>query len=306
MINRIKIKFGQIEFEAEGESDLIERERQQFFSILPQAITAVSSTIMITEQPKLIIDEIPLNDNTCQQILGSRSENKSYDSLVTFLKEKNFQNDVELTLGVAYYIDCIDNAGPVTAKEIENKLFEARQGKSSNTNQCITLNIRKGFMVEHPDKKDGYKAFTLISEGIKWCESYTVSEKTAKKKTNNLKKPKMAKESELIKIGLDELNLEKYIDISKLDKFKEQLLVVMLIYTREKSIEYFRINDLVAIFKNKFRLSATNKQIDGTFRRAGTAFDKKIENGVYYRMLQGAIKEADSIIDREKEKVTQS
>jgi len=301
MINRIKIKLGQIEFEAEGESELIERERQEFFSILPHAITAVSSTIMVTEHPKLTTEEIPLSDNISPQSLVD-SEAKSYDSLITFLKEKDFQNDVELTLGVTYYIDCIDNVGPVTVKDIENKLLEARKGKPSNINQCINLNIRKGYMAEYPDKKDGHKTFTLLSEGIKWCQSYTLTEKKAKKKPSSLKNPKTVKESELIKISLDELNLDKYIDISKLDKFREQLLVVMLIYTREKNIEYFKINDLIAIFKHKFRLSATDKQIDGVFRRAGTDFDKKTENGVHYRMLQGAINEADSIIARDKER----
>ena len=34
MINKVRIKMGPIEFEAEGDSDLIERERSQFFMFL--------------------------------------------------------------------------------------------------------------------------------------------------------------------------------------------------------------------------------------------------------------------------------
>ena len=48
MSNKIHIKFGPIEFEAEGDSDLIERERTQFFSVLPQAIMAVSPVVPLT------------------------------------------------------------------------------------------------------------------------------------------------------------------------------------------------------------------------------------------------------------------
>ena len=45
MTNKVRIKMGPIEFEAEGDSELIERERAQFFSLLPQAIVAVSPVV---------------------------------------------------------------------------------------------------------------------------------------------------------------------------------------------------------------------------------------------------------------------
>lgn len=305
MTGRIRIKFGQIEFEAEGDTDLIEREREQFFSFLPQAINAVSSTIMMVEQPKMLVDEILLeeSENThSQQTIDISSGGNLYDSLVTFLKEKNFQNDVERVMGVAYYVDCIEKSGPITAKEIEARLLEARQGKPSNTNSFINENIKKAYLCEHPDKKDGYKAFYVLADGVKWCENYTAPENIIKKRTGKSKKTKV-KESDLIKIPLDELNLDKYIDISQLDNFREQLLVVMLIYTREKNIEFFTNNDLISVLKNKFKVPATDNQISGVFRRGGTLFDKKVENHIaYHKMLSGAIKEADSIITREKNK----
>jgi len=61
MSNKIHIKFGPIEFEAEGDGDLIERERAQFFSVLPQAIMAVSPMVPVVSTT---VDE---GENTCFQ-----------------------------------------------------------------------------------------------------------------------------------------------------------------------------------------------------------------------------------------------
>lgn len=226
---------------------------------------------------------------------------QTYESLITFLKAKNFQSDVERVLGVAYYIDQIEKAGPVTAREIETKLLEARQGKPSNTSQFINQNIKKGYLYEHTEKKDGAKSFYVLQDGIDYCETYVPSENTSKKKDAKSRKPRITKESSLLQFSLDELNVEKYIDVSSIENFEEQALVIMLIYTNEKNIEYFSYLDIESVMKQKFKIPATNRKVRYVFDKGGTKFDKKTEKGItYHRMLSGAIKEAESIVAREQ------
>ena len=106
MSNKVRIKFGQIEFEAEGDSDLIERERQQFFSLLPTAITAVTPIVSDLSDNKIFsnnsIQEIEdvSSDGFIEQ---SNMENNDryqtkYESLVSLIKEKKFNNDTDIVL----------------------------------------------------------------------------------------------------------------------------------------------------------------------------------------------------------------
>lgn len=157
MSNKIHIKFGPIEFEAEGDSDLIERERTQFFSVLPQAIMAVSPVVPST--PTMIESEngcLP-STNLPESSLAYPAENNAnnYESLAGFLREKKFVTGVEIVMGVAYYIEHIDHMGVFTSKDIETALDDARQEKPSNISQMIVQNIKKGYLREVKEKKDG-------------------------------------------------------------------------------------------------------------------------------------------------------
>ncbi|MEC1451553.1 hypothetical protein P9D59_08450 [Bacillus haynesii] len=304
MNNRIHIKLGLIEFEAEGDSELIQQEREQFFSFLPQAITMVSS--VVSESDKIAGDSSELNEvNPVSHIpIPTLPDNNSpkYESIVLFLREKSFVNDVDLVMGVSYYIDYIENNGPFTAKDIENKLAEARQSKPTNISHFINLNIKKGFIIESPERKEGKKAYSVSSVGIEWCESFTQqSEKKIKKKTTKTKQQNPTVPSALLNISLDELNLEKYCEISSLDSLDEQILVIIQIYSKEKNIEYFSVNDIVDILKNKFKISTTYRKVHYFFEKSGTMFDKKIEGRkTYYKIMLNGMKEAEKIIANKK------
>lgn len=308
MTNKIRIKLGPIEFEAEGDSELIEREREQFFSLLPQAITAVSPVVTRSSQ---LFDAVDIENDaylpTENAPLLASSGQRSYSSVASFLNEKKFSTDVELVMGVGYYIECIENKGVFTSKDIENKLTEARKGKPGNISQMLTQNIKKGFLSECAEKKDNLKAYSILDEGIKWCEIYVASETDTKKKAVRGKTSKPTPESTLLAISLEELNLDNYCDVSKISKFNEQMLVIMCIYTKEKGIEYFSFNDIVAIFKMKLRLPATDRKVRYAFDNGGTMFDKKVEKKVaYHKLMTGGIKEAERIISQQKTATTET
>ena len=299
MSNKIHIKMGPIEFEAEGDSELIERERTQFFSLLPQAIMAVSPVVAKSSSLVEVAENEILPVESENTLLSTNSQ-CTYTSIASFLNEKKFSTDVELVMGVGYYIECIEKNGVFTSKDVENKLIEARKGKPGNISQMLTQNIKKGFLRECADKKDNLKAYSILDEGIKWCESFIPLEADTKKKTTRTKTTANF-ESPLLAFSLDELNLDSYCDVSKINKFNEQMIVIMYIYTKEKEIEYFSFKDIVAVFKTKFKLPATDRKVRYAFDNGGIMFDKKVDKKVaYHKLMNGGIKEAERIISQQK------
>lgn len=303
MSNKIRIKLGPIEFEAEGDIDLIERERTQFFSVLPQAIMAVSPVVPAV--PAVIENEY--NNVPVANLEGDTSTDNieinttNYESLAGFLRDKKFTTGVEIVMGVAYYIEHINQVNPFTSRDIETALDDSRQNKPGNISQMIVQNIKKGYLRELKEKKDGLKAFCVLEKGKNWCENYVAHIAEPKKKNAKPKSQRSTPESELLAITLDELNLEKYCDVTQLTKFNEQMLVVMLMYSREKGVEYFSFNDIVSIFKSKFKIPATDRKVRYAFDNGGTMFDKKVEKKVaYHKLMSGGIKEAERIIAEQR------
>lgn len=303
MSNKIRIKLGPIEFEAEGDIDLIERERTQFFSVLPQAIMAVSP--VVPAAPAVIENEY--NNVPVTNLEGDTSTDNieisttNYESLAGFLRDKKFTTGVEIVMGVAYYIEHINQVSPFTSRDIETALDDSRQNKPGNISQMIVQNIKKGYLRELKEKKDGLKAFCVLEKGKNWCENYVAHIAEPKKKNTKPKSQRSTPESELLAITLDELNLEKYCDVTQLTKFNEQMLVIMLMYSREKGVEYFSFNDIVSIFKSKFKIPATDRKVRYAFDNGGTMFDKKVEKKVaYHKLMSGGIKEAERIIAEQR------
>lgn len=143
MNNRIRIKLGPIEFEAEGDSELIQREREQFFNLLPQAITAVTPVVGERTQLIEIASDMAETTDISGSALATKTSSTHYESIAVYLNEKSFVNDVDLVMGVSYYLDCIEQTGEFTRKDIESKLSEARRPIPSNVSHCINLNIKK-------------------------------------------------------------------------------------------------------------------------------------------------------------------
>lgn len=299
MTNKVHIKMGPIEFEAEGDSELIERERAQFFSLLPQAIVAVSPVV---STPSFVNEDSEINAFPVEPESTILPEKSSimYSSIASFLNDKKFSTDVELVMGVGYYIECIEKNGVFTSKDIENKLIEARKAKPGNISQMLIQNIKKGYLRECEDKKDNLKAYSILDDGIKWCESYTASITDSKKKVTHVKHEGVPV-SPLLAFSLDELNLDNYCNVLEISKFNEQMLIIMYIYTKEKNIEYFSFKDIVAVFKTKFKLPATNRKVRYAFDCGGLMFDKKVEKNIaYHKLTSAGIKEAERIINQQK------
>jgi hypothetical protein len=136
-MGKLKIKFGEIEFEIEGDNEIIDRERKQFELLLPQTLSAISGLKIIESvNPKQVIESPAPSEYISNDLNPKRN---STQSIASFLKEKSFGNDTDLVLGVAYFIDVTENASSFNSKDIENKFSESRHQKPSNISHSINL-----------------------------------------------------------------------------------------------------------------------------------------------------------------------
>lgn len=300
MSNKLHIKIGPIDFEIEGDGELIEREREQFFRLLPQAISAVSPVTPVSPQfsdsvKASIAAPVIIEDTEASIDNGHGSVN--YESLAELIRSKHFSTDVETTMGAAYYLQFCRGSTAFTARDIEQAFDDERQNKPKNISQMIIQNIKKGYLREQKEKVNGRKSYCVLERGKNWFETYAAETPEVKKKTVKSKANKPTAESSLLSIPLDELHLEKYCDITQLTKFNEQMLVLMLMYTKEKGIEYFSFNDIVSVLKVKFKIPATDRKVRYAFDCGGTKFDKKVEKKVaYHKLMTSGIKEAERIV----------
>ncbi|HZL82297.1 MAG TPA: hypothetical protein VFB98_02290 [Candidatus Deferrimicrobium sp.] len=303
MTNRIRIKMGAVEFEAEGDETLIERERERFFSFLPQISSLVTPVI---EKPLQLPPPSPEGESregSTQMAEKPTLVNvpPSYESLASLLDEKKFSTDVELVMGVAYYLSRVKVVDSFTGKDVENALNDAKQLVPKNISQCIASNINKGLLRECSEKQGSWKMYSVLAKGITWCESYVPTGAEQRKKSSRPKTPKVAKDSPLLSISVDDLHIRDYCEVSKIDKFEEQVLVVMFIYTKEKHIEYFSFEDIVAVFKEKFKLHATKRQVQYVLDKGDTMFDKKTEKRIaLHRLMTRGIQEAERIVAQQR------
>lgn len=300
MSNKLRIKIGEIEIEVEGDNDLIERERQQFFSILPAAISSVSNilnhqgfNIQKDQAVNEIIENVVyINDGYKDQVF------KSVSNLATFIKEKSFASSSDLVLGVCYYMEKYENEKSININDIINSLSSARHPKLSNPNAFINNNVEKGYLIEEKEKKGGKKSFKISVHGISYIDKHVPKQVNEKRKANR-KANNTQYVSKYSEITRSELNLSSYPEVKKLNSFKEKMVLIMYIFMKEGKGDYFNINDLLFLFPQTFGEKVTKKQIEGLLSREPSWFDKiKDDNKKLYKykLLNGAVDFVENII----------
>jgi len=94
---RIRIKLGEVEIEAEGDKEFVEKHIEEFKKEMPKIA-----------KEKIVTPETPKEEVEMKKI-----------SLAEFYKQKNPKTNVEVALTVAYYLLFHDRKGEVTNKEIK-------------------------------------------------------------------------------------------------------------------------------------------------------------------------------------------
>lgn len=311
---KVKYKFGTIEFEAEGDEALIERERQVFLNkIIPVAIEDIrqanfqNKTFEIIESPTensnlLACSDIPENNLVENNTIENNTIDLSRESLVSFIKKYGNLSNQDFVLFAIYFNEYKNKIQSFSSDNIKQFYKDARRQEYSNISQLPIELVKKGFIMDDDESSDKKgKKYKLTQSGIYYVENYNKGEQEEKKKTKQKAyKPKNINDSLYASINADDLNMNKYVEIKTLKNFKDQMVLLLYIMTNEGKGDTFSVIDIIYLMTNILGLPATANQISGIIRRNKTWFTSEqdlINKKLYrYKLLQGAKVYAETIV----------
>lgn len=277
MENRVKFKVGEIEFEAEGSAEVVERERSIFFNaLLPAAVDAIVRTrgaektvqyINTTKQSELLA-ESAANTNVILEPTHSFKENDySRMDLAAYVKNFGTLSEQDFALFSAYFDEIKNGTKYFTKEDLERYYTEARRTMPTNVSMSLNRLAEKGFIMDAVDVEQKIpKPYIVSSEGIGYIQSYKPKEE-ADKKTAKPRKTHVKVKSSYSQINGDNLNLDKYPEVKTLKDFKEKMMMVLYILTQEKKGEWFTTADVLCLMTDIFGEHANENQVNGVFKR---------------------------------------
>lgn len=303
---KLKIKIGQVEFEAEGDANAVTEQRDVFIQNIVPAASAFLDKIQNLETAKII--EPTTNHKLLQNDLESSplsATNTTNDwgrtSLTSFLNKFGELSERDFVLFAAFYHEQKqpDNNYVFTVDDVKNYYSEARRSPYSNNSQLLNMLVKAGLIIDAPNAETASpKPYLISQEGLSYVESYKPKDKSEKKN----KKPSVTKkriDSIYASLNADDLNLSKYPAVKDLKKSKEQIILAMYIITNEQKGEWFNNSDIEYIMPNLFDIHITKDQITNVFRKKSWFDERKDENEpkmFKHRLLSQAKDFAKSII----------
>lgn len=306
---KLKIKIGQVEFEAEGDANAVTEQRDVFIQNIVPAASSFLDKIQSIEtaraaeplansqvvRTEMTTPTLPYSDTT-DSIDWSRT------SLVTFLKKYGNLGEQDFVLFSAYYHEKKSSPLPFVFTVDDVKKFYGEARRSAYSNNSILLNrlAKAGFIIDAPDaEKTSPKPYVVSQDGLTYVESYIPKEKT-EKKARKTPATRRKVESIYASLNADELNLSKYPAIKDLKSSKEKIIMAMYIVTAEKKGTWFLATDIEFIILNIFNEHITLKQVQNTFDQNRNLFAKQKselnKKANEYRLLSGATNMAETII----------
>lgn len=269
---KLRMKFGNIEFEIESDSETVEKERKSFLETLPGIISLSSNFIVMDSQNQSkILDETRLvEDNTTIPKLADVTIN-------TFIGEKGFATDNDKCLGVIYYMTTYENCNNIDSISLRDRMKEAKLILPQNPSQCFGQLTKKGFIQPNGEIEKGIKYYYLTEEGKNYINTYVKKEK--KKSTTIKRNPSKAIESIYSNLTREDLSLEKYPNVNDIKATKDKIMLTMYLICNENKGEYFTVNDLIHIMSNIFNEKVTKDMVSGIFKRNPQYFNKRNVQG---------------------------
>lgn len=192
MQNKVRFKIGDIEFEAEGDAEVIARERNEFIStLLPLAVDAMTRTISNKQIPQ--ITTLPQSAIIDETDLSQGAEDWSRTSLASFIKEKGAESHTDFILCAMYFKEKkkeIHSFSSVTAKQF---FSEAKKPLPANIKGLINQLVKRGHIMESTSAKGVTPTeYILTSKGEEYvnglCPKQTRARKTSSKPRKQRKK----------------------------------------------------------------------------------------------------------------------
>lgn len=309
MENRVKFKIGEIEFEAEGSAEVVERERSVFLNaLLPAAVDAIVRTRGEIPKKQYLADEehqelLPTNavESIAATTFGGAND-LSRTSLSSFIKNFGTLNEQDFALIAAYYDEKKNNTPMFSSDSVKQYYSDARRSEYSNCSTLLSELVKKGLIMDAPNPETKTpKQYVLTSIGITYVESYVPKEESAEKKTKSKpKKIRSKAESAYATLSADDMNLKNYPEVKKQDSFKKQMILTMYIIINEGKGDLFTVSDVQYLMTDILGLPASIDQINGIFQKNKSWFkseqDTNNKKALRRKLLEGAKDFAKEII----------
>lgn len=298
---KVKYKFGQIEFEAEGDSLDVEKQRDYFMNAIIPVATTIVNRIPSIEAKKLddVTDTKYLDNDKNNSVV--KTTNK--ENLISFIKDYKDLSDKDFTLFAAFYHEQESGSDyTFTSEDVKNFFKEARRPPSKNYSDLLQKLVKAGLIMDadNPDNKTP-KPYQITQGGINYINEYTPKERVEKKHKNATTSSKKI-ESVYSTLNSEQLNLAKYPSLKSLESAKEQIIMIMYIITEEEKGKWFLATDIEYIALNVFNLRITVKQVKNLFDRNRDLFTKqkseKNKKAYEFRLLSNANDLAQEIIKK--------
>ena len=304
---KLKFKIGNIiEFEAEGSTEDVERQRTAFMeTVFPSAVEAVKFETM-----RQNVAEIPDNTSTVELLPGAVDastssqvgEDFSRTSLSSFIKRYGDLSDQDFVLFAAYFDEQRNNKKEFNAESIKQYYNDARRAPYSNNNMLIRALVKKGYIMDAPLADDkGSKYFMLTSEGLEYIGHYTPKENSGEIRVKKSHKTTPKTESQYANLIADELNLTNYPKVKDQKAAINQLVLALYIITKENKGEWFSYIDIEYIYTHIFEIPFNINTVRSAMNNHKSWFVSSVDDtnkkASKYKLLNGAKDIAESIIN---------
>ena len=287
---RGKFEIGEINFEAEGSADLVERERSIFNNtLLPAAIDAIVRTRSVPQSAQYIETQdlqqtAILTTTNAVDLLEQATVNSTIDfskmSLASFAKSKGADAHYDFIICAVYFNEKrngISSFSSVTLKELYS---EAKKPLPNNLSMSLSELVKKGLIMEDISEKGSTpKMYVLTSEGEESIKNMHPTENKEKKTSSRPRKQRQKVDSPYSTINCDDLNLAQYPEVKSLKDFKEKMMLVLYIITNEGKGEWFTTADVLCLMTDIFGESATKDKVNGVFKREKRWFKSENVDG---------------------------
>lgn len=295
----VKIKIGEIEFYAKGQTADVEAQRQNFTNIiLPAAVDAIKSSR--TSQSYIAEAPVPVIATAKEDLTLNAQADLSTMSVNEFINSKGFLSQTDVSMGLIYYYEKYKGCPDFSSDELK-QYFKVNKISPMPTNpsDVILRLTKKSYIMNGGEDK---KRYCLTQTGIRFVDEFVVKESKAKKAITSKPRKKQAKaESVYAQLSADDLNLKKYPKIKLFKDFKEKMMLVLFIVKEEGHGDEFSTYDVQVIMTDILGYSATKGQIQGVFDRNATWFknveDSTNKKSVKHKLLNGALDYAKGLIE---------